>query len=127
MLQDGYVADVAYAGEAQYPEYKPSYPASQAPAPAYNPAPVYSAAPKEVAAEDNDEVKEAIMKSINTVNRKAVSKAQKVHKYMIAPTDFSLAGGELTPTLKMKRFYITEKYEKEIERMFEYETQSSMW
>eukprot|EP00090_Calanus_glacialis_P010441 TRINITY_DN18825_c0_g1_i1.p1 TRINITY_DN18825_c0_g1~~TRINITY_DN18825_c0_g1_i1.p1 ORF type:complete len:503 (-),score=129.85 TRINITY_DN18825_c0_g1_i1:55-1374(-) len=86
-----------------------------------------SLTPKEVAAEDNDEVKEAIMKSINTVNRKAVSKAQKVHKYMIAPTDFSLAGGELTPTLKMKRFYITEKYEKEIERMFEYETQSSMW
>jgi long-chain-fatty-acid--CoA ligase ACSBG len=86
-----------------------------------------SLTPKEVAADDNDEVKEAIMKSINTVNRKAVSKAQKVHKYMIAPTDFSLAGGELTPTLKIKRFYITEKYEKEIERMFEYETQSSMW
>jgi len=83
--------------------------------------------PREVIAEENDEVKEALMKSMNNVNKKAISKAQKIHKYMIAPTDFSLAGGELTPTLKMKRFFITEKYEKEITRMFEHETQSSMW
>merc|ERR1712128_20597 len=38
---DGYIAEVRYEGEAQYPEYKPSYPA----APAYAPAPVYAAAP----------------------------------------------------------------------------------
>merc|ERR1712128_232988 len=38
---DGYIAEVKYEGEAQYPEYKPSYPA----APAYAPAPVYAAAP----------------------------------------------------------------------------------
>jgi len=86
-----------------------------------------SVTPQEVIAEDNEEVKEALMKSLKIVNKKALSNAQKVHKYMIAPTDFSLAGGELTPTLKIKRFYISEKYEKEITRMFEYETQSSMW
>ena len=86
-----------------------------------------SLTPKEVIAEDNENVREALMKSMNIINKKALSKAQKVHKYMIAPTDFSLAGGELTPTLKVKRFFINEKYEKEIERMFEYETQSSMW
>lgn len=83
--------------------------------------------PKEVIADENDNVKEALMKAMNKVNKKAISKAQKIHKFMIAPTDFSLAGGELTPTLKLKRFFITEKYAKEIERMFEYETQSSMW
>lgn len=83
--------------------------------------------PKDIIIEDNEEVKEALNKSLKKINKKALSNAQKVHKYMIAPTDFSLAGGELTPTLKMKRFYISEKYEKEIERMFEYETQSSMW
>ena len=43
----GYVADVRYEGQAQYPEYKPTYKAAPAykpaPAPAYKPAPVYHA------------------------------------------------------------------------------------
>ncbi|XP_037800724.1 cuticle protein 7-like isoform X2 [Penaeus monodon] len=34
----GYVAEVSYEGEAQYPEYKPAY----NPAPAYKPAPTYA-------------------------------------------------------------------------------------
>ena len=45
---NGYVADVAYTGEAHYPEAKPYHPAPApkyhpAPAPAYKPAPVYHA------------------------------------------------------------------------------------
>ena len=39
----GYIADVTYSGEAQYPEYKPA-PYKPAPAP-YHPAPVYHPAP----------------------------------------------------------------------------------
>ena len=50
-----------------------------------------------------------------------------VHKFMIAPTDFSLAGGELTPTMKVKRHFVIEKYQKKIQQMYEHETQSSMW
>ncbi|XP_063589941.1 cuticle protein 21-like [Penaeus indicus] len=34
----GYVAEVSYEGEAQYPEYKPAYNS----VPAYKPAPVYA-------------------------------------------------------------------------------------
>ena len=37
----GYIADVKYEGQAQYPEYKPTYKA----APAYKPAPKYAPAP----------------------------------------------------------------------------------
>ncbi len=50
-----------------------------------------------------------------------------VHKFMIAPKDFSLPGGELTPTMKLKRHFVMELYEKKIEQMYEHETQSSMW
>ena len=96
--------------------------------------------------EDNPEIKAYIMGAVQKVNRKAVSNAAKVdiiavlfkmfyffstlsqvHKFMIAPTDFSLAGGELTPTMKVKRHFVIEKYQKKIQQMYEHETQSSMW
>eukprot|EP00092_Neocalanus_flemingeri_P008766 GFUD01009439.1.p1 GENE.GFUD01009439.1~~GFUD01009439.1.p1 ORF type:complete len:716 (+),score=170.32 GFUD01009439.1:61-2208(+) len=82
---------------------------------------------EELIAEDSDEVKEFIMEALKRCNSKCVSNAAKVHKFMIAPTDFSLASGDLTPTLKMKRHVILEKYSKQIEDMYQYETQSSMW
>jgi len=81
----------------------------------------------ELLEEDNEDVRLDILEGIQRVNRRAISNAQKVHKFMIAPSDFSLAGGELTPTMKMKRHFIEEKYEKKIEQMYEHETQSSMW
>ena len=37
----GYIADVKYEGQAQYPEYKPTYKAE----PKYKPAPAYKPAP----------------------------------------------------------------------------------
>lgn len=77
--------------------------------------------------EDNEDVRLELLEGIQKVNRRAISNAQKVHKFMIAPSDFSLAGGELTPTMKMKRHFIEEKYEKQIQQMYEHETQSSMW
>jgi long-chain-fatty-acid--CoA ligase ACSBG len=78
-------------------------------------------------AEDNKEVQMEIMAQIQKVNRKAVSAAQKVHKFMIAPKDFSLPGGELTPTLKLKRHFVIDMHEKKINQIYEHETQSSMW
>ena len=55
------------------------------------------------------------------------SNAAKVHKFMIAPQDFSLVTGELTPTMKVKRHFVIEKYKRKIDQMYEHETQSSMW
>ena len=46
---------------------------------------------------------------------------------MIAPQDFSLGTGELTPTMKVKRHFVLDKYKKKIDQMYEHETQSSMW
>jgi len=82
---------------------------------------------EELIAEDNPEIKSEIMDGIKKVNKRAVSNAAKVHKFMIAPQDFSLATGELTPTMKVKRHFVLEKYKKKIDQMYEHETQSSMW
>ncbi|XP_037791360.1 pro-resilin-like [Penaeus monodon] len=44
----GFVAEVSYKGEAQYPEYKPApayKPSPYHPAPAYEPAPIYETIP----------------------------------------------------------------------------------
>ena len=39
--------------------------------------------------------------SLNSTNSRVVSKAAHVRKFLLLPTDFSMAGGELTPTLKV--------------------------
>merc|ERR1719278_2220804 len=82
---------------------------------------------EEIIEEDNPEIKAFIMGAIQKVNRKAVSNAAKIHKFIIVADDFSLAGGELTPTMKVKRHFVLEKYDKKIQQMYEHETQSSMW
>jgi len=69
--------------------------------------------------EKSEAIDASIMKSIQKVNNKADHNALKVHKFMVAPRDFTLAGGELTPTLKMKRFVIQEMYAKEIDKLYE--------
>jgi long-chain acyl-CoA synthetase len=42
----------------------------------------------------------------------------KVKKFTVLPGDFSQEGGELTPTLKVKRKVVAEKYKKELEALY---------
>ena len=42
-----------------------------------------------------------------------------IKKFEILPRDFSIEGGELTPTLKVKRKAVVEKYKDEIESLYE--------
>merc|ERR1719376_678476 len=56
-----------------------------------------------------------VQEGIDRANAKATSNAQKVQKFMVCPTDFSVPGGELGPTLKLKRHYVTSKYETQIQ------------
>jgi len=59
-----------------------------------------------------------IQKGLDTANRQAASNAQTVQKFIILPIDFSVSGGELTPTLKLKRNFVCEKYRTEIARLY---------
>ncbi|CAN2204317.1 FAA1 Long-chain acyl-CoA synthetases (AMP-forming) [Candidatus Nanopelagicaceae bacterium] len=49
---------------------------------------------------------------------KAVSKAESIRKFAILASDFTIAGGELTAKLSLKRHVIAEKYAAEITALF---------
>ena len=61
---------------------------------------------------------QGIQEVINQANQKADFKAAEVKKFCILPNEFSIAGGEFTPTLKIKRHVITKKYQNEIDIMY---------
>lgn len=63
-------------------------------------------------------VMENISKSIEEVNSKAVSRAQQIRKWIVLMNDFSIDTGEFTPTMKLKRKFVSQKYSKEIESMY---------
>ena len=49
----------------------------------------------------------------------AVSKAEAIRKFRVLPVDFTEDTGELTPTLKVKRKVVAEKFASDIEALFE--------
>lgn len=55
----------------------------------------------EVVANKPKEVFEAIQKSIDGANKKAVSNAQKIQKFALLPVDFSLPTGELGKSIEI--------------------------
>lgn len=63
-------------------------------------------------------VLQAIQEGIDRANKKAISNAQKIQKFALLPVDFSVPGGELGPTLKVKRNIVQEKYKDIIEKFY---------
>ena len=61
----------------------------------------------------------SIQDGIDKVNSQAVSNAQKITKWTILPTDFSVPGDELGPTLKLKRHTVLKKYSPYIESLYQ--------
>jgi len=49
---------------------------------------------------------------------KQLASFESVKKVRIVPKDFSIQAGELTPTLKIKRNVVTEKYAGLLEEMY---------
>ncbi|XP_065140477.1 long-chain-fatty-acid--CoA ligase ACSBG2-like isoform X1 [Paramisgurnus dabryanus] len=60
----------------------------------------------------------AIQEGMERVNAKATSNAQRVQKWTILPRDFSISGGELGPTMKLKRPVVTKMYTEEINKFY---------
>ena len=59
-----------------------------------------------------------IQAAIDEYNKRAVSHAQKIQKFVILEHDLSVPGGELGPTLKLKRNVVADKYESVIDGMY---------
>lgn len=60
---------------------------------------------------------EYIQKQVDDVNS-TLARVQTIKKFVILPNEFTLEGGELTPTMKMKRRVINKKYAELIEGMY---------
>lgn len=69
-------------------------------------------------AKADEKVKKYLEAGMKRANAKATSRAQNVAKYEVLDKDFSIAGNELTPTLKLKRKVVVEKYADVIEKIY---------
>ena len=67
--------------------------------------------------EQKDLLNEDIQKEIEKIN-KNLTKIEKIKKYFTIRKQFTIENGMLTPTLKLKRYKIIEKYKKEFEKLY---------
>ena len=66
-----------------------------------------------------DKWKKYLDDGLLAANKEAIiSRAQRVAKWALLDTDFTEPGGELTPTLKLKRSVAAEKYAEDIEAIY---------
>ncbi|HEX6753585.1 MAG TPA: long-chain fatty acid--CoA ligase [Solirubrobacterales bacterium] len=71
--------------------------------------------PEQLAA--NADVRQSIEDHVAKINEK-FARVEQVKKIAILPRDLSQEGGELTPTLKVKRAVVAAKHENEIEKLY---------
>jgi long-subunit acyl-CoA synthetase (AMP-forming) len=65
----------------------------------------------------DDELVATIQKGVDEANAK-MSRVEQIKKFRVLPTDWAPGGDELTPTMKLKRKPIAEKYSDEIEGLY---------
>jgi long-chain acyl-CoA synthetase len=70
-----------------------------------------------VALLSDERLRKEIQSAIDAANS-AVSQAEAIKRFDILPTDFTEAGGELTPTLKMKRNVVLKEHAAAVDRLY---------
>ena len=71
-----------------------------------------------VLSNDNKTLKnEIIFKEIEKIN-KNLSKIEKIKKFFVIKEQFTIENGMMTPTLKLKRYKIIQKYKNELEKLY---------
>jgi long-subunit acyl-CoA synthetase (AMP-forming) len=74
--------------------------------------------PSPEALAQNDKVREEVAAGIERANEN-LARVEQIKKFTILPTDWEPGGDELTPTMKLKRKPIGEKYKDEIEALYQ--------
>ncbi len=72
---------------------------------------------EETAGRDPAEVRALVQEAVETANAQ-VSRPARIRDFAILPGDFTVEGGELTPTLKVRRTAVVERYAAEIEALY---------
>ncbi|WP_414937364.1 AMP-dependent synthetase/ligase [Amycolatopsis sp. cmx-11-51] len=66
---------------------------------------------------DDAELRAEVQEAVNQANS-AVSQAESIKKFTILSKDFTEAGGEITPSLKLKRNIVNKNYANDIEALY---------
>jgi long-chain acyl-CoA synthetase len=66
---------------------------------------------------DDPDLRAEVQGAIDEAN-KAVSKAEAVKKFVILPQDFTEEGGEMTPSLKVKRHVVLQQYAEDVAALY---------
>ena len=66
---------------------------------------------------EDPEVRAAVQAAVDHANQ-AVSKAEAIRKFMILPVDFTEEGGQLTPSLKLKRAVVMTEFAETVEALY---------
>lgn len=72
----------------------------------------------EIIANKEPAIYKAIQEGMERVNARATSNAQKVQKWVILEQDFSVSGGELGPTMKLRRPIVVKMYQEKIDTLY---------
>jgi long-chain acyl-CoA synthetase len=66
---------------------------------------------------DDEDLRAEVQRAVDDAN-KTVSKAETIRKFRILPVDFTEEGGQLTPSLKVKRAVVVKEFAAEIEALY---------
>lgn len=72
----------------------------------------------EIIANKEPAIYKAIQEGMDRVNAKATSNAQKIQKWVILERDFSVSGGELGPTMKLRRSVVVKMFQETIDQLY---------
>jgi long-chain acyl-CoA synthetase len=73
---------------------------------------------------ESAELRAVIQSAVDDANR-SVSRAESIRKFALLPEDLTIAAGELTPTLKVRRAIVNKHYDDVIERLYDTRTHDS--